>query len=816
MKDKDKIKEQLIDELKKLRKLVPASGPIEADHNWTERRTRDFLETLIEGSMDGIIITDGKGIITSVNNAIQRMTAFTKEELIGEHASVLSTKDKNIRKMVLEKTRELFEKDFCSYESRFITKDGNLIDVESSSSLIKNDEGDIIAGISTVRDITEKKKAGEELKKHRDNLDAINKKLKKEINERKKAEKEIRESKEFLEDIFKTTADGIMVSDNSGYVTRVNKAIEKMLGFREDELIGKHTMELAPQDKEHMKTGDDMTEQLSDKGFVENLEAEWYRKDGSLCPIEFNVTFLRDQKGNPNGAVAVIRDITERKRVEEERIRLSSAVEQASETVVIMGLDGKIQYMNPAMENILGYTREEAIGVNPFYSERGIYDKQFYKEIWETISKGNLWKGYITYKKKDGNVCEFEITISPVRDKSGNIINFVSIGRDITNELMLERQLRQSQKMEAIGTLAGGIAHDFNNILAAIIGFAEMSLNRLPEDTRSQHDLKQVINAAYRGESLVNQILSFSHQRELEKKPIQLEFIIKEALKFLRATLPKTIKIRQKIKTNLDMVIADPTQIHQLLINLCTNAAQAMREKGGVLEISLADVYISENQISDLSAGPFIELKVSDTGIGMDASVMEQIFNPFFTTKKLGEGTGMGLSVVHGIVKSHGGAITVDSTLGKGSTFHVFFPKIEREVREEPCEVELVPTGEGSILFVDDEKVLKDIGERILKSLGYKVVATTSSIEAIEIFRKEPDKFDMVVTDQTMPDMTGYDLAKELMGIRPDIPVILCTGFSETVSPEKAKDLGIKEFLMKPINRRKIAETIRRVMDNVC
>jgi len=273
---KDKTKEQLIDELVRLHKQVPASEALETENNRAGKeiwRTRDFLETLIEGSMDGIIITDGKGIITSVNNAIQRMTAFTKEELIGEHASVLSTKDKNIRKMVLEKTRELFEKDFCSYESRFITKDGNLIDVESSSSLIKNDEGDIIAGISTVRDITEKKKAGEELKKHRDNLDAINKKLKKEINERKKAEKEIRESKEFLEDIFKTTADGIMVSDNSGYVTRVNKAIEKMLGFREDELIGKHTMELAPQDKEHMKTGDDMTEQLADKGVVENLEA---------------------------------------------------------------------------------------------------------------------------------------------------------------------------------------------------------------------------------------------------------------------------------------------------------------------------------------------------------------------------------------------------------------------------------------------------------------------------------------------------------------------------------------------------------------
>jgi two-component system cell cycle sensor histidine kinase/response regulator CckA len=372
--------------------------------------------------------------------------------------------------------------------------------------------------------------------------------------------------------------------------------------------------------------------------------------------------------------------------------------------------------------------------------------------------------------------------------------------------------------MEAIGTLAGGIAHDFNNILAAIMGYTEMALYDVPEGTSGRRNLEQVLKAGYRGKDLVKQIITFSRRRDEERRPMRISPIVKEALKMLRASLPTTIDIRQNIKTQSGMVLADPTQIHQVLMNLISNAAYAMREKGGVLEVSLTDVDIYLDDAApphpDLKPGPYLKLTVSDTGHGIEHAIMERIFDPFFTTKRPGEGTGMGLAVVHGIVKSYGGAILVDSEPGKGSAFDVFFPRIEGYVLPEVDAAAPMPTGDEHILFVDDEEALADMVQQMLERLGYSVVVKTSSLEALEVFKVHPDQFDLVITDQTMPHMAGVDLAKEIMRIRPEIPIILCTGFSEVISAEEAKTFGIREFLMKPFATRMLAETIRRALDS--
>jgi len=388
----------------------------------------------------------------------------------------------------------------------------------------------------------------------------------------------------------------------------------------------------------------------------------------------------------------------------------------------------------------------------------------------------------------------------------------------VSREAELETQLRQVQKMEAIGTLAGGIAHDFNNILAAIMGYTEMALYDVPEGSSGRRNLEQVLKAGYRGKDLVKQIITFSRRRDEERRPMRISPIVKEALKLLRASLPTTLDIRQNIKTQPGMVLADPTQIHQVLMNLISNAAYAMREKGGVLEVSLTDVDINPDGAApshpDLQPGPYLKLTVGDTGCGIEHAIMERIFDPFFTTKKPGEGTGMGLAVVHGIVKSYGGAIVVDSEPGKGSTFSVFFPRIEGHLLPEVDSDAPLPTGNEHILFVDDEEDLVDMVQQMLERLGYSVVAKTNSLEALEMFKVQPDQFDLVVTDQTMPHMAGVDLAKELMRIRPRIPIILSTGFSEVISAEEAKALGIQAFLMKPFATRVLAETIRRVLDS--
>jgi signal transduction histidine kinase/BarA-like signal transduction histidine kinase len=380
----------------------------------------------------------------------------------------------------------------------------------------------------------------------------------------------------------------------------------------------------------------------------------------------------------------------------------------------------------------------------------------------------------------------------------------------------LEGMLQKAQKMEAMAALAGGIAHDFNNILTAIIGYTEIVLSDVSKEDLTYGNLQEVLKAGRRAKDLVTQILTFSRQSAQEQRPLQPNLIVKEALKMLRASLPATIEIKQNVENDSGRITAHPTQLHQLFMNLCTNAAHAMRDEGGVLEVSFADVELdSEFTAShpDLNSGPYLRLTVGDTGHGIDPSIIDRIFEPHFTTKEEGEGTGLGLAIVERIVKSCGGDITVDSEPGKGTIFNVFLPRVEIEVPSETKSLSSLPTGKGRILFVDDEDTLARLGKQMLERLGYDVTTRTSSIEALETFSAQPEGFDLVVTDLTMPKMTGVELAEKLMAIRQDIPIILCSGFSERVTKEKAKATGIREVAMKPIVSSELAEVIRKLLD---
>ena len=427
-----------------------------------------------------------------------------------------------------------------------------------------------------------------------------------------------------------------------------------------------------------------------------------------------------------------------------------------------------------------------------------------------------IFRGFVEHKRAEEALREAHEELERrVGERTAELLKLnEQLKREIEERKQVEKQLRQAQKMEAIGTLAGGIAHDFNNILAVILGFTEIALN-MPEDTRTQHWLKQVLKAGERAKELVQQILAFSRETEQERKPVRITPILKETLKLLSASLPATIEIREDVAAS-GTILGDPTQIHQVLMNLCTNAAYAMREEGGVLTVSQSDVELDVEAAArypNLPPGSYLRLIVSDTGHGMDRAVMERIFDPYFTTKEPNEGTGLGLSVVHGIVQSYGGVITVDSEPGKGTSFHVVLPRIDREDTPKAETFAPLPTGNERILFIDDEKMLVEMGQEMLESLGYDVVALTNSLEALETFRAQPDRFDLVITDQTMPHKTGAELGRELLRIRPDIPIILCTGFSEIITEKQAEATGIRRFLMKPILRREMAQTIRDLLD---
>jgi PAS domain S-box-containing protein len=379
----------------------------------------------------------------------------------------------------------------------------------------------------------------------------------------------------------------------------------------------------------------------------------------------------------------------------------------------------------------------------------------------------------------------------------------------------LEALLGQAQKMEAIGTLAGGIAHDFNNILSGIMGYSELLKMSVSEDSQVSSYLDNIMTAGNRAKDLVQQILAFSRQSDRELKPVSVKIIVKEALKLLRASLPSTIEIRQNINSD-SLVMSDPTQVHQIIMNLCTNAAHAMQEHGGILEVDLSNAGHNPEltvRHPDLNPGPYLVLTVGDTGHGMQADVLERIFDPFYTTKKKGEGTGMGLSVVHGIVKSYGGKIYADSKIGKGSIFYVFLPSIESNLEQDRDTKKGLLKGTEHILYVDDEPPLLEIGEKMLGSLGYQVDTRISSLEALNLFRAQPDRFDLVITDMTMPQMTGDKLAEELIAIREDIPIILCTGFSNRIREDKINTIGIKGLLLKPIVRNDLAQMVRKVLD---
>jgi len=425
---------------------------------------------------------------------------------------------------------------------------------------------------------------------------------------------------------------------------------------------------------------------------------------------------------------------------------------------------------------------------------------------------------------KDGRIIWTFISTALLHDNAGQPLYFIYHIQDLTEKKTaeeerkkLETQLRQSQKMEAVGTLAGGIAHDFNNILSAIMGNTQLAQLDVSTDNPLQERFEQILNASYRARDLVKQILVFSRQSEQELKPVQIKLVVKEVLNLIRASLPASIEIRKAIDSD-STILADPTQIHQIIMNFCTNAGHAMQEKGGILNVNLTDVELDSDFVNthpDTNCGLHVMLTVKDTGYGIPPDTLNRIFDPFFTTKKKGEGTGMGLSVVHGIVKSHHGIVTADSSPGKGSTFTVYFPVVEKDAKPDNKTEKPLPTGTESILFIDDEPALAELGKMMLERLGYEVIAKTNSVEALEMVKTEPGKFHLVITDLTMPQMAGEELAENLWRIRADIPIIICTGFNSRINAEKSKEMGFKALMMKPITMEIIAETVRKVLDEI-
>jgi len=661
---------------------------------------------------------------------------------------------------------------------------------------------------------------GEEMEFFRQHNEILFKKLEKKMLDLEIANQELKTLEERYRLSFENVTDVICTIDSDLNLLSMSPSVEKILGYKPQDFIGRPVSHL-----KNILTPESFEQAIANISLIlkgDIMPATIYRfvaKDETIKYGEVSGSpVMRD--GKIIGIVFVARDITKRKQAEEALRESEQKYREMFDFLPIpvyeMDLEANVTSANRAIHETFGNIEEDlkkGFKVWQILSPENI-DKS--KKNIQRLLKGEQIRGTeYTLKRLDGSVFP-AVAISSVIYRNGKPVGLRGAIVDITERYQTEALLRKAQKMEAIGTLAGGIAHDFNNILGAILGYTDMALANTKVEDLNRNYLEQVFKAGERARDLVKQILTFSRQQEQERKPVLVAPIIKEGLKLLRPSLPSTIQITQDISKAPIMILADPTQVHQIIINLCTNAAHAMREKGGVLNIQLTQERIDPSDTPHhlgLEARDYAKLTVTDVGHGIAASVMDRIFDPFFTTKGPGEGTGLGLSVVYGIARHMGGAIDISSELGKGTTATVYLPMIETRASTVEQIQKLIPGGSERILYVDDEPALVELGCIMLTSLGYDVIARTSSIEALKTFLVRPHEFDLVITDTTMPNMTGIDLAKELLKIRPDLPVILCSGFSEMVSEEKAKSLGINQFIMKPMTKREMAMAVREVLD---
>lgn len=724
------------------------------------------------------------GLYVDVNQGFTELTGYAKEEIVGKSSIQVNIwHNPDDRARLAKSLKE--QGQVRNLEANFRLKDGRVRTGLMSARII------VIHGEPHILSVT------------------------RDVDDWKKAEQALVESEQKYRDLFDNSTDLIYTHDLQGNLTSVNEAVTGILGYTPEECRGPNVTQIVGSDFERLfHLGPDAS-CTGDTDRAGPYEVAIRAKDGRLVWLEVTSRLIR-QGGNPVGVHGTARDITQRKEADAERSRLVTAVEQAGESIFITDPKGTILYVNPAFEVTSGFSREEAIGQKPSLLKSGKHDKAFYEDLWSTLLRGDVWRGQIVNKRKDGTLYEENATVSPIRDETGTIVNFVAVKRDVSAELILQKQLLQAQKMEAIGTLAGGIAHDFNNLLQAILGYADLLiLKKKPGDPERQK-LEIIRHAARDGADLVSRILTFSRKAEAKTRPLDLNEEIRRVEKLLHRTVPKMIEIKLSLSEDLWIIEADPAQIEQMFLNLAVNANHAMPD-GGQLIITTANVTLLDDyRAGHLGARPkkYVLITISDTGIGMSPQVVDRIFEPFFTTKTDGQGTGLGLAMVHGIVSQHGGYIRCMSEPGRGTAFRIYFPASQTaQPVESPPIATLPPRGTETVLLVDDDDRVREMAQEMIRRHGYIVLTACSGEEALEIYSRHGRGISLVLLDLIMPGMGGKKCLEELLRLDPSVKVLLASGYSFDSLTQEETEIRAKGFLSKPYDARRLLGAIREVID---
>lgn len=629
--------------------------------------------------------------------------------------------------------------------------------------------------------------------------------------------------------IIGVVSDSVIVTDCQGKIFYVNRKAEEMYGWSKNELINTNIDKRMVTPFSSAESKAIINSLQKDNNWSGNFLVE--SKTGTTFQTWVTKTPILDEQGKLIGIIDISHKQTEHtdlKRTENElrkqRDFAENIVETAQVIILVLDKDARILRFNRYMEELSGYTFEEVKGKDWFSTFLPQDDQIKIKGIFKKAIDNIQTQGNINpIKVRDGTLKTIMWYDKTLKDQSGHTIGLLAIGHDITEQLWIQKNLnekeellRQAEKMQAIGQLAGGIAHDFNNILGGIIGYADMTLDDVPENSISAKNIEQILTACDRAKHLINQILMFSRNHQEEKENIFLYPLVKEVIHLLQTSIQSSIIIEEDLVKDTEAIFADPVKIHEILLNLCTNAVHAM-PKGGKLRITLREQSIQNNvsgRIGMLNPGFYSAISITDNGKGMNKETLQRIFEPFFTQKEPDQGVGMGLAVVYGIVKSHNGNIIVESEVGKGSTFTIYFPKLSLPNKAKTYQISNLPRGSERILFVDDEVLLIELAKDILKSLGYKVTCIANSRDALEVFKADPQAFDLIITDQIMPGLTGIELARKMLKIRKNLIIILCTGYSSVIDSSLIKEIGITSLCMKPLSKNELAFKIRSTLDN--
>jgi PAS domain S-box-containing protein len=751
--------------------------------------SEENLRITLNSIGDAVISTDADGRIVLFNPVAQELTGFSLQEALGRDIdAVFHIVKAQTNKPVENPVRRVLEEGKVvglANHTVLISKDGSRYHIADSGAPIKNPAGEITGAVLVFRDVTETYRQQEAL----------------------------RESETRYRSLFHNNHSVmLLLNPKTAAIVDANPAACRYYGYDKETLLRMKITDINRQNEQQIFTEMERAreEQCNYFNFQHRLAS------GDIRDVEVFSGPISVQ--GEKFIYSIIHDITERKQLEQERDKLLAAFHQTKENIVITDTAGRIEYVNPAFETLTGYSAQEVIGENPRILQSGEHDQVFYRQLWDRLTSGYSWQGCFVNKKKDGTRYIEEASISPVIDPRGRTTHYVAVKRDISSQQEMEQQLRQKSRMEAVGLMAGGLAHNFNNNLSIILGNLELIQAEQLQNAGISKRLGAVHTAALRSRDLIKQIMLSSRQARPDKKPLRMERLITETYQLLRATIPTSVAIEQHIEARDISVLADATQIQECLINLCNNAIYAMDEKG-TITITLKTEKLGRQEIPPLydaaQPGVYAKLSVEDTGCGMSQKVIEKAFDMFFTTKAADEGTGLGLSTVQGIIRKHAGLIRVQSQEGRGTTFDLYLPLLDPKEplaeEEKPCQD--ISGGRELILFVDDEPMLTEMGEQMLQTKGYNVSSMNDSREALKLFSANAESIDLLITDQTMPGLSGIELIQKVKEIKPGIPVILCTGYSRKVNEDNASECGIDAYLPKPLEPALLFRTVRRLLD---